>query len=290
MSPTAILATSLSSVAWSLFDFSRKKLAAKFEPIPVVIWLMLLQTPLFFLFLASERWIVAPAPYWLPAAASILLNAIANVCFIFAVQLAPLSLAIPMLSLGPVFSVLAGFGLLGEAVSTRQLGGIAVIVASAYALGRAGALHGRREQGDGRIAKGLLLMTLVAALWSTTPVLDKICLQYVPASEHGFLQCLSVALILLGLNRAKGKNNIRLSQLKTGALWFGIAVFVAWAALMTQFWAIQLVTVGIFESLKRAIGMFSALLLGLVFFNEPVTRGKALAIVAMAAGVFILLA
>jgi drug/metabolite transporter (DMT)-like permease len=310
MTPTAIAATTLSSVFWSLFDFSRKKLAARLEPVPVVIWLMLLQTPIFVPFMFTEAWTLPPAEYYVPAIASLLLNIFANVLFVLSMRLAPLSLAVPMLSLGPVFSATAGFLLLGEEVSVRQLIGIAIVVVSAFALGRAGARAEAAKSADlpksrglSQVGRGLVMMTAVAALWSTTPVLDKICLRTVASSEHAFLQCLAIALCLMAWTgwRSRGANDsgttstslqavVRLSQLRENALWLGGATVVAAAALLTQFWAIQLVAVGIFESLKRAVGMLSALILGLVFLNEPVTLPKALAIGGMAVGVFILLA
>jgi drug/metabolite transporter (DMT)-like permease len=294
---TAIIATALSSVLWSLFDFSRKKLAGNLAPIPVVIWLMLLQTPIFLLFLINEQWTLPPSSYWLPALASLLLNSLANVSFIFALRMAPLSLAVPMLSLGPVFSSIAGFVLLGESTSGRQICGIAVIVLSAFALGRSGA---RRESSSQNVSRGLLLMAMVAAFWSTTPALDKMCLQSVAPSEHAFLQCLAVAASLvlwLRLRLRRGSRGgamddaqkISFSQVQTSARWFAVAVIVASGALLSQFWAIQLVSVGMFEALKRAIGMVVALLLGVFILKESVTRGKVLAIAAMAGGVFILL-
>lgn len=290
-----IAATAASSVCWALFDFSRKKIAGRFEPVPVVIWLMVVQVPVFAAAGLSEIWIFPESRYWLPALASTLLNCLANVFFIESIRLAPLSLAIPILSLGPVFSLIGAFLMLGEQASVRQLFGIVIIVLAAFGLGRMGSrdakLSRENPRESGKVGLGLLLMALVAALWSTTPVLDKICMRSMPASEHGFLQCLSVALALFVWLRIRSRAALSMSDLKrTGTVrWFLISGVVASIALLSQLWAIQEIPVGIFEALKRAYGMMSALLLGFLFLDESITKLKAIVVLVMVIGVFVLL-
>lgn len=290
MSPLVILSIAVSSVAWSLFDMSRKKLATRLEPIPVVVWLMLLQTPLFAALAIRESWGPLPSEYFVPALASLTLNCLANVWFIQSVSVAPLSLVIPVLSLTPVFSAMGGMLLLSEAVTLRQATGIAIIVATTFAIARLGSRDGSHADPKA-VRKGVLFMAGVALLWATTPVLDKLCLRSVPASEHAFLQCLGVSGLLYGwiLVRKGRVGLMRSSDLTRNFKWFTLAVSVAAIALFLQFWSLRHVPVGIFEALKRSYGLLSALGLGYLVFREPVTRAKGILVVAMGLGIFVLL-
>lgn len=277
-----------SSLAWSVFDMSRKKIAERLSPVPVVVWLMLLQTPLFAMVSMVEIW-RAPAPdYWYPAIGSILLNCFANVLFIMSVSWTPLSLAIPVLSLTPVFTAGGAFLLLGEPTSMRQAVGIAVIVTTTFALGRGETALEIKEEERSQVRKGMIFMGIVAFLWATTPVLDKICLQYVPSSQHAFIQCLGVAGILAVGLRIR-RDVAPMSHVLGSARWFVLAAVAAAIALGTQLWSIQYVPVGIFEALKRSIGLIAALIFGFLIFREPVTRLKAWLVVLMGLGIFILL-
>jgi len=184
----------LSSLFWSLFDTSRKSLSDHLSATAAVFWLMLLQAPIFLLLVFTEAWVWPSANYWLPAAISLLLNLLSNIWFVEAVRLAPLSLAIPILALTPVFSATGGLILLGEATSLRQACGILVIVTATFVLGRHSARNQLDEMENARVRRGLILMVVVALLFALTPVFDKICLREMPSSEHAFLQCLSVAI------------------------------------------------------------------------------------------------
>lgn len=321
MSWSVFAVIALSSLSWSLFDLSRKKIAERLEPVPAVVWLMFLQAPVYLGFLAMgmESWVEPWSPptivraYWAPALASIVLNAIANACFISSVRRAPLSLAIPMLSLTPVFSAIGAFAMLGELTTWRQAAGILIIVTSTFWLARqstqagarsgvdAGASVGMRPdeaadsvltedlaQVPADIRKGLWLMVFVALLWATTPVLDKVCLQLMPPSEHAFIQCLGVAFSLSIWLWLQG-GRVTTAQVALAGRWIWGAVAVASIALLTQFWAISRVPVGVFEALKRSCGLLAALALGFLVFREPLTRLKFATVIVIGGGIFVLL-
>ena len=170
MSWMVILSVAASSMGWSLFDMSRKRLAADLAPVPVVIGLMALQTPLYAIAGIFEAWQIPLSSYWLPALASIVVNCLANVWFVESVRLAPFSLAVPILSLAPVFTSLGGFLFLDEPTTLRQSLGILIIVGSTFALARQGHSGEAGERAQS-VRKGLILMALVALLWASTPVL-----------------------------------------------------------------------------------------------------------------------
>ncbi len=68
-----------------------------------------------------------------------------------------------------------------------------------------------------------------------------------------------------------------------------LALVVSTLALAFQFLALPQAYVGTVETLKRGIGNFMALLSGWLFFREPVTLRKVLAVGVMAVGVGLLL-
>ncbi|HVK59997.1 MAG TPA: DMT family transporter [Bdellovibrionales bacterium] len=287
MNPLVIGSIVLSSLSWSLFDSSRKKLAANVPPAPAVAWLMILQAPVFLAFGFLESWVIPANGYWLPAVASIVVNGLATLWFIEAVALIPFSLAIPILSLTPVFTTTGAFFALDERIDLKQIAGIAIIVAGTFILSRVESA--KQTTTDAKsIRKGLVLMALVALMWALTPVFDKLCLRVVPSSEHGFLQCLGIAVMFaayLLLKRIPAPTRLVKANLK----WFAIAVFFASLALFTQLWTIQWVPVGIFEALKRSIGLIAALIIGHFLFGERISRMKVGLVGLIGIGIFVLL-
>lgn len=301
-SPFLAATIALSSLSWSMFDLSRKKLASDLEPLPVVAWLTTFQALAFLAFAPFDAWDVGGPQfsflaYFWPFLASVALNLMASIWFVEAVALAPFSLAIPILSLTPVFSTAGGFALLNENITLKQSAGILLIVSATLAIGYFGARKSSSHATDAstnfeskQIRKGLLLMAVVALLFALTPVVDKMCLRSgLPASEHGFFQSVATALALWIWLRVKG-GAIAFSRLQSRLLWFGAAIIFATSAVYFQFYSIQFLPVGIFEALKRSIGLLTALILGALMFKEPVTLLKAGLVVLMGVGIFVLLA
>ncbi len=300
----AAVAVVISSLSWSLFDSSRKKLSLHFTALSAVFWLMLLQAPLFVLYavsVTSERWLLPASDYWWPAGLSLALNVLSSLWFIDSVRLAPLSLAIPLLSLTPVFSSLGGYLILNESISLRAAAGIAVIVASTSFLGWKTAVHPAKTAKPGiggalekaKIRRGLLLMLGVALLFALIPVFDKVCLGRVPMSEHASLQCLAVAVavavVIFWKSRGRESLGFGWSSVKTHRLWLLFAVVFAAFALGAQFAAIRNMPVAFFEAFKRSLGLVFSLAFGRILFGEAVTFLKVAIIGLIALGVFFLL-
>ncbi len=289
MSAFVLLVIFVSSLSWSLFDMSRKRLSSSVSPAAAVVWLMLLQAPLFAGVALIEPWTHPSSSYWWPALASLTLNLLGNIWFIQAVRLAPLSLAVPVLSLTPVFSTLGGFLLLGEKTSARQALGIVIIVASTFFLGRASSRAHPSVEERSRVVKGLALMAVVAFLFAVTPVFDKICLESLPSSQHAFIQSIASAAVLASVLKVR-RQPLDLKGALSNGVWLATAVGFAALALFTQLWSIREVPVGHFDALKRSFGLIAALGLGLMVFKEPLTKAKIIAVVAIGIGIFILLA
>jgi drug/metabolite transporter (DMT)-like permease len=287
----ALAAVAASSLGWAVFDVLRKRLAAAVAPVPLAALLALGQLPLFLAGVWLEGRPTLARGYLAPGLVALVLNTAASVLFLRAVQLSPLSLTIPLLSLTPVFTALCAAALLGEVPRPQQWAGIVLVVAGALALNvrafRPGALGGAwtslwREPGSPP-------MMGVALLWSLGGPVDKQALAFAPVSVHGAIQCGGIALALIVALAASGRLR-ELARIGGNRGSYAAALVAATAALALQFVAIQLVFVSVVEAVKRAIGMTSAVVIGRALFAEPLTAGKLSGIVLMSAGVALILA
>jgi multidrug transporter EmrE-like cation transporter len=68
-----------------------------------------------------------------------------------------------------------------------------------------------------------------------------------------------------------------------------VGVVAGAGALLLQLSAMQLIYVGLVEAIKRVIGITMAAVVGRMFFQEPITRQKAIALALMALGVVLIL-
>ncbi|HSS77037.1 MAG TPA: DMT family transporter [Thermoanaerobaculia bacterium] len=286
----ALLLVVCSSLGWSGFDLLRKLLVREVAPVALLLLLTLGSVPLF----AAWVWIdgvAAPAPgYLAPALGSIILNVVSNLLFLHGVRVAPISVAIPLLSLTPVFTMLWAIPLLGERPSAAGVAGILLVIAGATWLNwprrRADpALAG----GDPRRAlTGAAMVATTALLWSLTSSLDKIAVERAGAPLHSLVLTSGVALAVFGMLALQGGlGELGGARRIPGLL--VLALVISSAALGLQLLAMPKVFVGTIETVKRGIGNCMALIYGRLFFREVVTPSKILAVGLMAAGVGMIL-
>lgn len=270
-------------------DLLRKALSHRIHPVPLLFVLAAGMSPAF---VGWWIWAGAVAPsagYWLPGLGSVLLNVAANLIFLEAVRISPLSLTIPMLSLTPVFTSLLAIPLLGERPGRLEWLGIGAVVVGAFWLNvdRAGAnseLPIWRRLGKER---GSLLMVMVAALWSLALPLDKLAVASASVPAHGTILNCGVALVMVVLLMRPGENRFGEVRRWTGLVVALVAVSVL--ALGLQLVAITRVWVGLVETLKRAVGSLLALVSGWLFFGEKIDAQQVLAVLLMGAGVGLVL-
>ena len=271
-------------------DLLRKVLAHRLHPVPLLFILAAGMTPAF---VGWWVWSGAAAPtagYWVPGLGSVLLNVIANLVFLEAVRISPLSLTIPMLSLTPVFTSLLAVPLLGERPGSLEWVGIVAVFLGAFWLnvdrqGNQPELPIWRRLGKER---GSLLMILVAALWSLALPLDKLALRSASVPVHGTLLNLGVALILAAILVSRPVAG-RQGEVRRWSVLVTALVAVSVIALGLQLVAITRIWVGLVETLKRAIGSLLALVSGWAFFGEQVDVQQVLAVLLMGAGVGLVL-
>jgi drug/metabolite transporter (DMT)-like permease len=272
------------SLGWAGVDLLRKLLVAKVSPVALVFLLTVGVAPLFaaWMAVAGTSW---PRPgYLVPAFTSVVLNVVANLLYLEGMRIAPISVTVPLLSLTPAFASLLAIPLLGERPTPLHSLGILMVVGGAIAL------HWRRAEDDGRhgTVKGTVFVALTALFWSLATPLDKLAIGRADAPLHGFVLTTGVAVGVLLVLAVRGKLG-DLGQVRQVPGAYLLALVVSALALGLQFLVLPHVYVGTVETLKRGIGNFMALLSGWVFFREPVTLRKIVAVAVMAVGVGLIL-
>jgi drug/metabolite transporter (DMT)-like permease len=286
VTPLALVLILLSSFCWAGFDLSRKKLIEHVPPVALLFILALAQGMLMVGWLLWDGFAAPEAGFWLPSLGSTALNVGANLAFIFAIAVSPLSVTVPLLSLVPALTALVSMPLLGEVPDAVQMTGILLVVAGALTL--------NLERFEGLTLRGLLtslgrekgslLMLVTAVCWSLALPLDKLALRHGTAPLHSAVQTLGVAVAVLVLALARRELH-RLSGLQRSPGWFGVSVVVGTLALAFQMLALPIAWVSLVEVIKRGLGNFLALLTGWWFLGEAITLPKVLAACAMGAGV-----
>ena len=293
LTPSALFLVLACSVAWAGVDLSRKLLVRDISP-PALLFLLTAGVAPGFVVWMLAAGVDAPRPgYWPPALGSVMLNLAANLLYLEGMRIAPLSVAVPLLSLTPAFATLLAVPLLGEWPSARGVAGILMVIAGAVWLhwpqpDPSGAALQASPPVRTRALRGAVLVSLTALFWSLAVPLDKMALAHAAAPIHGTVQTGGVAagvvLVLLAQRRLGEIGQVRRAP---GILLLGLVV--SGIALGLQLLALPRVYVGTLETLKRGVGNCLALLSGRLFFAEAVTVSKALALALMAVGVGLIL-
>jgi len=266
---TAMSFMLLSALAWSLFDLARKKLTAHAQPLTLAIWLSAGVTPLYLLLWLSRGASLPEAGYWLPGLVSLLVSALASVCYIKALSVGRIALLVPVLSFTPVVAAVLSAGLLGERLSGVQLLAMLSIVLAIFLLHSGWNLLLRPKEAGA----GLGLMLVVALCWGTGIVFDKMALTSATVFFHGLIQSAGMCLVLLLAYSVDSlRRRDRLSVPRYSGPWglmaLGLLVFVL--AVSGQWLAVTEIHPGIVETVKRGVGIIGAACWGLWLFGEKV--------------------
>jgi len=279
---TLLCAFSLASadalIKASLWDYSARELA--FVRLTLT---GLLVSPL----LWGHSFTGLPLAFWLWVGAIVPIEILAMLLYNRAIRDYPLSQTLPYLAFTPVFVTLTGYLLLGEAVSSRGLGGILLVVAGAWLLNfrlvslrawrswLSPLLHAFRHPGS-------LMMLGVALLYSFTSVGGKGAMQYMAPELFGPFYFLLVGLALvplLGLGTPTRLKRIWHKPLPV----LGTAVLMG-VMLITHFIALQRVEVAYMIAVKRTSLLFG-MVYGALLFKEEGLGGHLLAGLVMLGGV-----
>ncbi len=270
------------AVSFSTLDVLRKKLALRYSPFRILTLLTGAQIPLYAIWYCFQL----DAPLNFDAYASwgffnIIVNLTANILIIAALRLAPLSNAIPLLALTPLFSLFFQ-PFFRFPVSTIQIIGGAVIFFGAIVLNGIPKLSQKKDL-------GLLYMTGAAFCCGLLILLDERSLRYGSLPFHGLVQTVGMTAFSLAAERLfkippeELKMSIREAPLK---LWIGASV-AAFAAGITQFGSLRYFEPGVVESVKRALVLFMSILFGFLFFKEALSKRKIIAVFLITLGIIL---
>ena len=299
----------VSALGWAGFDIARKRLGESMRATSAVAGVMLFHVVYVLPFIgatevfdlqtgghpAAEILLVGvpetSATYWALTGGSVVLNLAANLLFLRAVQISPLSLTTPYLAFTPVFTALSAFLFYSETPTAWGLGGIVTVCLGAFFLN-----PGNKE--DGIFAplkalwseRGSLYMLVVAALWSVTPILDKAAAHQTSPMWHTMILAAGVTVAFVAFRgwRDTGVGELWEEFRREPALLAGSGVFAV-AAMVLQLAAYDYIEVAYVETVKRAIGLVGAIAAGYVLFGERDIVRRLLGAAVMAAGVAMVL-
>ena len=299
----------LCSFCWFGFDVARQQTGEHMSATGALAALMILQIPLLLGLLVAGHMVggnpkpntlhhlmlggfpgAIPGGYWWQFGASLGLNIVANVLFLRAVQISPLSLTTPYLGLTPAFTALIAWPMAGQQPRPLGWGGIVVVCVCAFLLnaprggGWAGPLRALIKE------RGSLYMIIVALVWSVTPLLDKGAAEGTSILWHVFMLNASLGVVYLGwrLCQDGGPGPVIRSAGKCG--WaVGLGTVALAGAMLFQFGAYPWIDVAVVETLKRCVGVTGAMVVGYFFLGEDVTWWRAGVAGAMVCGVAMVL-
>lgn len=240
--------------------------------------------------LLSLGWLWTPVPdlgrtFYLTVAAALPLEVAASLLYMAALRRAPLSQAAPLMAFTPLFLILTGWLVLGEAPNLWGILGIVAIAAGSYLVNDA-------ERQEGWWAPltalwrqpGLRSMLLAAALYAFTSALGKKAVLASSPTFFGlFYPTVFVGIMLSGypLSSRPGK------QLVEQPFW-GLLVGACMAAsILCHYYGIQQAPAAYLIAVKRTSLLFSVLYGGL-WLGEGYLARRSLGAASMVLGVMLL--
>ena len=284
----SLLLCILNGFFWAFFDVTRKLSLKYLSPKILLSIFMIVQVIFFFLWTCFEKNFSFDAKYILPGSILVIISVISAILFLKSIIHSDLSLTIPLLSLTPLFSSFFSFLLLDEKLSTLQYIGIGTVVVGTLILYSKNLKINSLFESFTIIKKnkGALLMILVAFFWSITPIVDKICLQFININSHGLIQSLGmlISLFLISYKEFKITNFTEKSKFLVVA-----TVLIGTVATILQLYSILQNFVPIMEVIKRTIGQTCAVIFGFIIFKEKINKQKVLGVTVLTMGIFFIL-
>jgi len=286
VSAAGIALSLASGFSYAIHDYLRKVVSEDIGPALLLLIIVLGQIPVLGLFWAVAGETEFTNGYWLPGVADAAAGLTANILFLKAIKVSPLSLTIPLLSLTPVFTLVLGAVILGETTTIYQTIGVVIVTLGVFVL----YIPDQRGAGVGAVVKnffkepGAPLMLGTAVLWSLTAPLDKAAMEHASVAVHGMLQMVIIASVLVVYLLWKGAlKPSALPQRRYGIL--ALTLLSGGLAYGFMLAAFTVTFVGIVEALKRVIGQVSALVIGRIMLHEPLSGPKIAGVALMSIGV-----
>lgn len=233
--------------------------------------------------------LLVPAPsldrdFWIATIIALPLETITVVLYIKALKHSQMSLALPFLSLTPVFLIVNSYVILGEKVTVQGGLGIFLIAAGGYLLNT----HYIKEGLSAPVKRllrdtGVIMIMIVAFLYSFTASLGKMAIEHSSPLFFASFYYILLNIVVLPVALWKGKNEIR--QFLGGGAYRRLLVPGIFYALMivTHMLAMKLTKVAYMVSVKRT-SLLISVLYGYYLFGEENLRGRLIGSLLMFAG------
>ena len=274
----------LSAFSESLRDISSKYAMKRIdEYIAVFGWslfsLLFLSIPMFFTKIPEVDLI-----FWGSTLMASLLMVLAQVLYMKAIKLSPLSLTIPMLTFSPLFVLTLSPLLLGEFPSFFGFIGMFLVVFGTYLL--------KIKEGKGLEPiralfreKGPIFMLLVAFLWGIIPNFQKVAVQHSNVFFSTVMLRLFIILLILPLAFTRlRKIAVRIKADVKYLVAIGLFSALDW---IFYYSAMRLAIIPYIVSVKRTSVVFSSAY-GFLFFKERYVKERLTGVIIMIIGVFLI--
>jgi drug/metabolite transporter (DMT)-like permease len=208
--------------------------------------------------------------------------AAATLLYFRALQVSPISLALPFIAFTPLFLIPTGYILLGELPSWVKLVGVLLVVIGSLVMHRHLFAISLLEPIRAIVReRGSRYMLIVAFIFSLTNPIDAKLVKMSDSLTFSFAYGITIFLIFLGITIVR-KADWKL-VLKSVPLWIIIAGVMESIVNILQFTSHNYIDVVITISLKRA-GIVLAVLMGWLVFKEKDITDKLIAASVMVAG------
>lgn len=255
----------------ALADLSLKRFFGDLSPYTMALanW----SFPLPFLVLPGLflHWPEMDQTFWLAVGAALPLELLAAFLYMQVLRICHLSLCIPLLAFTPVFLILTGWLVLGEALNPAGLAGLGFVAGGSYLLGLG--LGGGRPAWWKPLAAlmrepGARLMFGVAGIYSLTSVLGKLAILHSAPAFFGVFYPLAVGGCLAAVYPV---SRIRQGQALRSRLAVGLFLGAVVAGeIICQVFGMTLAPAAYIIGVKRLSILFSVMLGGWVLRERPV--------------------
>ena len=215
------------------------------------------------------------------------LNLIAFIIYTKAINLADLSLTVPLVTFTPLFLLVTSPLIVGEYPTISDTIGIFLIVTGSYLLNLGKRKRGYLAPFQAIVQeKGSMLMLGVAFLWSITANIDKVGVRNSSPIFWAIANYTFIALEMLPVLLYKSKGKV-IQPLKTNLFALIPVGFFQGLVVLCQMKAIELALVAQVISVKRISTLFSVFW-GYLFFRESGIKERATGAIFMILGVFLI--
>lgn len=252
----------------ALADLTVKRFFADLSPYTMCLVRWLFPLPFLAVVGLILEWPRLDSTFWLAGAAALPLELLAAFLYMQVLKICHLSLCIPLLAFTPVFLILTGWLVLGEALNRAGLVGLALVAGGSYFLGLGSARFAWWEPLAALAReRGARLMLAVAALYSLTSALGKLAILH---SEPAFFGVFYPAVVGGSMLAAYPFSRVREGGILASRWLLGLLVGVAVTGeILCHVFGMSLAPAAYLIGVKRLSILFSVILGGLLLQERP---------------------